>query len=76
MAHRRPHRRWHVGDQVLAPWYRTRSLPRGEIGGWQPATVVGVRGDRVVVRRHRQEREHPWWELRPAGADGRAWQFT
>lgn len=31
---------------------------------WTRCEVVAVRGDRVVVRRHRWETVHPWWALR------------
>lgn len=67
MSRRRPERRWRIGDRVMAPWYRRRSTPRGEVGGWHPAVVELVRGDLVVIREYGYERTLPWWELRPRG---------
>ena len=66
MSRRRaPARRWHVGDLCLAPTEARIGYPPPLTRTyWEPSIVVAVRGDRVVVRRHRWEHVHPWWELR------------
>lgn len=48
-----PSHRWHVGErcQVSVVYF----IDGREMGRWDNAEVVAVRGDRVVVRRYRWE---------------------
>lgn len=72
-----PVRRWHVGDRVSFPY--EHRIPAGDsfrtVTRWGVGEVVAVRGDRVVVRYIRWEREWPGWALRrPWRHRGNAWQ--
>jgi hypothetical protein len=78
MSRRRaPVRRWHVGDWCIAAHevrmgHRDRHVTRTY---WRLGVVVAVRGDRLVIQSHGHLYVHPWWELRDAPRQYRAWRF-